>query len=313
MYHDNEERFSSIKITSEFSTAVALRKPKEQPTVAPARAGASFTPSPTINTLPFEPLQPDRIFSFSLGDRLACTSSSFPTSFDTRSALVILSPLSILNLSESLLIDETADLAFSRITSVKLSTARNPSSVARTATISPRSVESAMLLSTKSLYSEVHSSANEGFPILTPVRFPSRSTVPSNPHPGKDRAPETSPAWIPLFLISSSRADAIGCTACCSRAAAVESTHDCSSLLAFSSSAPENTCTPFNLRFPVVSVPVLSKTTWSTAAVRSRVFAPPFTRTPLRAHTLNALRYATGAPRTNAQGLAAMSTPSERL
>mmetsp|Transcript_6032 Transcript_6032/g.10713 ORF Transcript_6032/g.10713 Transcript_6032/m.10713 type:complete len:247 (+) Transcript_6032:1356-2096(+) len=45
----------------------------------------------------------------------------------------------------------------------------------------------------------------------------------------------------------------------------------------------------------------------------SIVRAPPFTKTPRRAHALRALRYATGAPIINAHGLAATRNPSARL
>ncbi|MNC55684.1 hypothetical protein D3C75_1052260 [compost metagenome] len=86
---------SFISTTSATSSAAPLPPPPIAiPTVAAARAGASFTPSPTITTFPYLSRSSLICFTLSCGSRLLYT-RSIPASLAIASAVPLRSPVSI--------------------------------------------------------------------------------------------------------------------------------------------------------------------------------------------------------------------------
>ena len=90
----NEPR---IKVISALSMATSVPVPMANPTLAPASAGASFIPSPTMPTTSPRSCSSVTLVTLSCGNTSAITSST-PTCFATASAVARLSPVTIATL-----------------------------------------------------------------------------------------------------------------------------------------------------------------------------------------------------------------------
>ena len=130
-------RSSSISATSAVSSAASVpAAPIAIPTSALARAGASFTPSPTIATIRPSATLASTQASFSSGNSSACT-LSIPASAAIAAAVVALSPVSRWVRIPSLCSSATADLEESLSPSATAMSAIGPSSPHSTTAVRP--------------------------------------------------------------------------------------------------------------------------------------------------------------------------------
>mmetsp|Transcript_14616 Transcript_14616/g.41644 ORF Transcript_14616/g.41644 Transcript_14616/m.41644 type:complete len:257 (+) Transcript_14616:714-1484(+) len=149
--------------------------------------------------------------------------------------------------------------------------------------------------------------------IMTQSRLPtyisSPSMVATMPLPGCVSEAATFPMAIFLTSAYSLSAVAIGCIVCVSAVAAsrMSSFPSTPASMSVPEGVTETTC-----MFPSVSVPVLSKTTAVTSAMRSIIW-PPLTKIPRLAAEDDETRTAVGVARPSAQGHATTSTSMASL
>ena len=178
--------------------------------------------------------------------------SSMPTSSATARAVVSLSPVSRTGRRPSAFSDATAsadvDLTVSATTKTAVARPSQPAAIA----VCPRASAARRAASSAGGRCIAQSASSAGRPTIS--AWP--STTPSTPSPSRLAKPSTA-ASGPAADAAAAMAWAIGCSEACSSAPTRRS--------ASSRSTPSATATSTRLIRPVVTVPVLSRTTVSTA------------------------------------------------
>mmetsp|Transcript_8470 Transcript_8470/g.30572 ORF Transcript_8470/g.30572 Transcript_8470/m.30572 type:complete len:326 (-) Transcript_8470:1489-2466(-) len=286
---------SENKTTSAVSMAAGdPAAPMATPTSAAARAGASFTPSPTIATAPWSRLSSATASTLSSG-RMECLTwdSRRPTALATLRADPSLSPVTMAASTPIPARALTAAAAFLLTKSAAAATPRAlPSTAAHTAVIPSPSHDS------KAFRSPAASEDDHPFPAAASFTFPTTTNLPSTtalaPAPGMVLY-ETTSADASIFLSSASlsTAPAIGWEDWDSRDARwnkkCRSEHQFALRILSTESLP-------SVRVPVLSMPMAM-----TRPRRSR-WTPPFTSTPPRAREAIPDTTVAGVDKTRAQG-----------
>ena len=301
--------------------AASVPVPIAMPRSAVASAAASLTPSPIIATFRPSACSARTVSTLSPG-RTSANTSSMPTSAATVSAAVAESPVSSTGRSPSARSRAIASAELGRtVSATSMTPIGSPSAITTTA------VRPAARPWSKAVRSSAGSSppASAGRPTL--IRRP--STIASAPRPGRfvksstrwlseersesptrwlsEERSESSTRWLSEERSDESKplsyprtmARAIGCSELSSTAAASRSTS--------ASVTPATGRTPATDITPVVTVPVLSSTTVSTARVSSRTSGPLITM-PSWAPRPVPTSSAVGVARPSAQGQAMINT-----
>mmetsp|Transcript_15472 Transcript_15472/g.29787 ORF Transcript_15472/g.29787 Transcript_15472/m.29787 type:complete len:347 (+) Transcript_15472:593-1633(+) len=294
-------RSLSMRETSAVSMATTVPvAPMARPRSACARAGASFTPSPTMATTFFPPSFSCSTSSIlSSGKSSACTVMTLVWSC-TPCAACELSPVSITVLMPMPWSKATASAASSRTESDAQNTATHTPSTPIQPTVPPVAVQAGGMVA--SSVGQPKRSAMRRLPTITELA----PTAAATPSPGRVSNSSTGASCgaTPSLVAAWQMAVAMGCV-------------DSRSMLRRSCITdarvhPASGTSSVNVNLPVVSVPVLSMQSVRTAASVSRK-TPPLTSRPWEAAKASPHTYVTGVEMTMAQGHATTSSTSAIL
>ncbi len=243
--------------------AASVPVPIARPRSAWASAAASLTPSPTMATDLPSAWRRLTTATLSSGSTSATTcSASMPTSAATERATAALSPVSSTGVRPRARSRRIASALVGLTASATTSTARASPSQATATAVCPASSAAALASARVAGSSMAHSVRSE----VRPTRTAWPSTTPWTPRPGTFA--KSSGVGSPPVRSSAAAATAraMGCSEECSRAPARRS--------ASVSDTPSARWTAVRVIAPVVTVPVLSRTTVSTRRVVSSTSGP---------------------------------------
>ncbi len=275
------------------STATSVPAPIAMPTSAVARAGASFTPSPTIATFR-PPCWKRRTASALSAGRTSAATSSMPSRRATESATAWLSPVIIATRILRAWSASTASFDSGRISSSIPTTPPTCPSTTTWRTVRPtrsHSVANACGLTP-------NSSSTRGPPTYTSWPW----TFARAPRPGNASNADAGLVSTPRRRAPSTMARASGCSESASTEAANPRTR---------STSNDPGATSMRMGWPFVSVPVLSKMTVSSSRARSRA-SRSLTSSPLRAPRDVLIAMTNGIARPRACGQAMTRTVAVR-
>ncbi len=297
--HGILQRSSFRRAMSAVSNATSAPAPMAMPTSAAASEGASFTPSPTIATVPCSSFMAEMTSFLSPGRRPALY-EPIPVLEATALAVASSSPVNMVVFTPNSLSVERAEADSVRTSSESPITPRISCPVPTNTAVSPLSLIAAAASAISSGSSTSKSVKSLGFPTWT-FRPPTRALAPL---PLMDTKCSPTSKRTPDLSASATIALARGCSDRASTDAAIARTSSARTVSALGTTA-------FTTIRPLVNVPVLSKATAFTFPKSSR-WMPPFTRTPNLAALAMAATTVTGVEITKEQGQETISTVRPR-
>mmetsp|Transcript_2845 Transcript_2845/g.9564 ORF Transcript_2845/g.9564 Transcript_2845/m.9564 type:complete len:314 (-) Transcript_2845:505-1446(-) len=287
------------------SMATRVPLPMAMPTSAWASAGESLMPSPTMATPRCTRCRSATHRFFSAGKAPARTRAGrSPRSSATAKAVASWSPVSIQTSTPRRRSARSTARASGRGASATATApTTEPSSATKTAVFAARRQPATAFRRSGSSNPRSSTPASRMRPSEPTASDRPSASAQTTPLPSRSSAFDTGSVPSLRTAAASISALAMGCAECCSAAAASAKTR-------FFATEPSAN-SPASSGWPVVSVPVLSRTTQDTAWAASST-APPLTSTPCRAPTPVPTMTAVGVARPNAQGHATTTTDTAK-